>query len=310
MTYDLIVVGAGPAGMTAALYGARASKSVLLLEAEFPGGQILSSEKIENYPALPMTDGYTFAENLKGQILSLGVSVESALADRIERKANGFCVFAGETQYTSRAVILATGLRHKRLGVEGEEALIGKGISFCATCDGMFFKNRKVAVIGGGNTAVQDALFLSDICERVYLIHRRNELRAERELAQRVFERNNIEFLGKCEVREFYGESRVEGLLLKQSETKKTVRLDVDGVFEAIGQAPQNEAFREVVLLDEEGYFITDEHCATSAKGIFAAGDARRKSVRQLTTAVSDGTVAALSAAAYVDARLREERQI
>ncbi len=308
MRYDLIVVGAGPAGMTAALYGARASKSVLVFEAEFPGGQILSSEKIENYPALDSVDGYTFSETLKNQILSLGVKIASAHAERIERTEDGFLVYANGAEYSAYAVILATGLRHRKLGVPGEEALIGKGISFCATCDGMFFKNRRVAVIGGGNTAVQDALVLSGICERVYLIHRRNELRAERELAQRIFEKDNIEFLGERIVKEVYGEDRVTGLLIEHVATGEQTELLVDGAFEAIGQIPQNENFRSLVVLDNDGYFITDEHCATSAPGIFAAGDACRKSVRQLTTAVADGTVAALSAVNYVEEFQRERR--
>ncbi|MBE6589175.1 MAG: FAD-binding protein [Ruminococcaceae bacterium] len=301
MKYDLIVVGAGPAGMTAALYGARASKSVLVLEGEFPGGQILTSEKIENYPALPATDGYTFAENLKSQILSLGVTLESALVDRVEKREDGFAVFSGETEYRGRSVILATGLRHRHLGVPGEDALIGKGISFCATCDGMFFKNKRVAVVGGGNTAVQDALVLSELCEHVYLIHRRLELRAERELCERVFEKENVEFLGECVVSEIRGEGRVEALILEDLGTHEKKEVFVAGLFEAVGQIPQNEAFRDTVALDEFGYFVTDGSCATSCRGIFAAGDACSKSVRQLTTAVADGTVAALSAVAYID---------
>ena len=309
MKYDLIIVGAGPAGMTAALYGARASKRVLIFEAEFPGGQILTSEKIENYPALPSADGYTFAENLKEQMLSAGVELVSSLVLRIEPLADGFSVYTGEGEYRALAVILATGLRHRRLGVAGEDALLGKGISFCATCDGMFFKNRRVAVIGGGNTAVQDALVLSSICERVFLIHRRGELRAERELVQRLFEKGNVEFLGERTVKEFYGTARVEGLLTEHVVTKEQSVLAVDGAFEAIGQIPQNESFRSVVALDEDGYFITDADCATTTSGIFAAGDACRKSVRQLTTAVSAGTIAALSAVKYVEERQREEQR-
>ena len=309
MKYDLIIVGAGPAGMTAALYGARASKSVLVFEAEFPGGQILSSERIENYPALPTTDGYTFAENLKNQILSLGAEIKSALVERVERGGDGcFSVYAEGESYTSRAVILATGLRHRRLEVLGEEKLIGKGVSFCATCDGMFFKGKSVAVIGGGNTAVQDALVLSGICERVYLIHRRNALRAESELAQRIYEKENIEFLGEQAVKEIVGGERVEGILIEHVVSGEKRFLSVSGVFEAIGQIPRNEAFRNTVSLDGEGYFITDAEGRTTTEGIFAAGDACCKSVRQLTTAVADGTVAALSAVKYVEDSQRKER--
>ena len=301
MKYDLIVIGAGPAGMTAALYAARASKSVLLLEKEFPGGQILSSEKIENYPALPSIDGYTFAQNLHTQVLDLGVKSENAEVERIERSEDGFFVFAGGVSYFAFSVILATGLQHRRLGVLGEEKLIGKGVSFCATCDGMFFKNKRVAVVGGGNTAVQDALVLSEICERVYLIHRRDTLRAERELCARMLAKENVVFMGDCTVEEICGEGHVEAVRVLNRVTGKEETIDVSGVFEAIGQIPQSEAFRSLVETDADGYFITDSSCATSEKGVFAAGDACRKSVRQLTTAVSDGTVAALFAVAYID---------
>ncbi len=305
MKYDLIIVGAGPAGMTAALYAARASKKVLLLEKAFPGGQILSSEKIENYPALPSVDGYTFAQNLHTQVLDAGVTVENGEVDSVRRNGDGFSVHAGDTEYFSLSVILATGLQHRRLGVAGEDALIGKGVSFCATCDGMFFKNKRVAVVGGGNTAVQDALVLSDLCERVYLIHRRDALRAEGELALRVLGRENVEFMGSCTVEEICGEGHVEALRVRNLASNEETRLEVSGIFEAIGQIPQSEAFRSLLELDEDGYLMTDFACATSEQGIFAAGDACRKSVRQLTTAVADGTVAALSAVAYID-RLKE----
>jgi len=308
MRYDLIVVGAGPAGMTAALYGARAGKSVLLLEALSAGGQILDSQRIENYPALPDADGYTFAQGLYDQVIAQGVRVEYATVQGLEKRTDGIAVFAGETEYLAISVILATGLKHRRLEVEGEEALIGKGISFCATCDGMFFRGREVAVIGGGNTAVQDALVLSDVCSRVYLIHRREALRAERGLAERMMKKSNIEFLGNTVVRGIRGEQRLSSLLLFDTVTGEERELIVSGMFEAIGQIPQNGAFAASVALDEDGYFITNEAMETSMEGVFAAGDACRKRVRQLTTAVADGTVAALSAAAYVDAiRSKEE---
>ncbi len=309
MQYDLIVVGAGPAGLTAALYGARAGKSVLLLEAVAPGGQILASQKIENYPALPDTDGYTFAENLRTQVLAQGVRLEDGYVKEILQHADGFSVLAGEKSYDAIAVVLATGLKHRSLGVKGEEALIGKGISFCATCDGMFFRNREVAVLGGGNTAVQDALVLSEICTRVYLIHRRAELRAEHGLVKRMLAKDNIVFLGDTVIEEICGEGRLSSIRLRNTVTDEETELSVAGLFEAIGQIPQNEAFRSLVALDNEGYFITDTRMATSLGGIFAAGDACQKTVRQLTTAVADGTIAALSAVSYIDAfKERSER--
>lgn len=301
MRYDLIVVGAGPAGMTAALYGARAGKSVLLLESTVAGGQILNSQRIENYPALPDTDGYTFTQNLYGQMLSWGVKVEYATVDGIGKREDLIAVLSGEREFIGIAVILATGLKHRNLGVAGEDRLIGRGISFCATCDGAFFRGRDVAVLGGGNTAVQDALVLSELCSRVYLIHRRAQLRAERGLSERLREKKNIVFLENTVVKEMRGEERLSSLLLADTVSGEERELFVAGLFEAIGQIPQNEAFREVVHLDENGYFLTDETMATSLPGVFAAGDACRKNVRQLTTAVSDGTVAALSAVAYVD---------
>ena len=308
MIYDILIVGGGPAGMTAALYGARAGKNVLLIEAQACGGQILESRKIENYPALPDVDGYTFAEGLKGQILSLGVTIENGRVDKIEEQKGAFCAYVGEKGYLCRSVILATGLRHRRLGVVGEDKLVGRGVSFCATCDGMFFRRREVAVIGGGNTAVQDALLLSEFCAKVYLIHRRTTLRAERELAERLKKRENIEFIGNTVVTELRGAERLESLLLQDVSTKNERELVVAGVFEAIGQLPQNGAFASMVALDNDGYFITDEQCATTCRGIFAAGDGRQKTIRQLTTAVSDGTIAALSAVTYLET-LKEESE-
>ena len=300
MKYDIAIVGGGPAGMTAALYAARAGKNVVLFEAEALGGQILPTRKIENYPALPEVDGYTFAEGLTTQITALGVTIVSAAVTQIEKADREFHLLAGEQSVIASAVILATGLRHRRLELDGEEALIGRGVSFCATCDGMFFRKKEVAVVGGGNTAVQDALVLSEYCSRVYLIHRRSELRAEESLCKQMFARENIEFIGETIIEELQGEGSLESLTLRNVTTGAIQYLPVSALFEAIGQLPQNAVFSHLVDLDADGYFITDNNCATSCRGIFAAGDACRKSVRQLTTAVSDGTIAALSAVEYL----------
>ena len=300
MKYDIAIVGGGPAGMTAALYAARAGKSVLLFEGEMLGGQILPTRKIENYPALPDVDGYTFADGLTKQITALGVQIVYATVSGIEKNAEDFTLAAGKEEYIARAVILATGLKHRKLGLDGEDALIGCGVSFCATCDGMFFRRREVAVVGGGNTAVQDALVLAEYCSRVYLIHRRAELRAERNLAEQMREKENIEFIGETVIEELSGEGNLQSLTLRNLSTGAVEYLPVAALFEAIGQLPQNAAFANLVDLDEDGYFLTDNNCATSCPGIFAAGDACRKTVRQLTTAVSDGTVAALSAVEYL----------
>ncbi len=300
MNYDIAVVGGGPAGMTAALYAARAGKSVILFEGEALGGQILPTRKIENYPALPEVDGYTFAEGLTKQITALGVEVIYAAVTQIQKGDIDFALAAGNQSYCAAAVILATGLKHRKLGLAGEEKYIGQGISFCATCDGMFFRKREVAVVGGGNTAVQDALVLSEYCSRVYLIHRRAELRAEASLAEQMLAKENIEFIGETVIEELQGEGVLQSLTLRNVTTGAVEYLPVAALFEAIGQLPQNAAFSDLVDLDEDGYFLTNSKCATSCPGVFAAGDACRKSVRQLTTAVSDGTVAALSAVEYL----------
>lgn len=300
MKYDIAIVGGGPAGMTAALYAARAGKSVVLFEGEMLGGQILPTRKIENYPALPDVDGYTFSDGLTQQITALGVAIVYAAVAKVEKVENEFSLIAGSENYTALAVILATGLKHRKLGLDGEDALIGRGVSFCATCDGMFFRKKEVAVVGGGNTAVQDALVLSEYCSRVYLIHRRNQLRAEKNLAEQMQAKENIEFIGETVIEELEGSEQLQSLTLRNVVTGSVEYLPVSALFEAIGQLPQNAAFADLVELDEDGYFLTDNECRTSCPGIFAAGDACRKNVRQLTTAVSDGTIAALSAVEYL----------
>ena len=300
MKYDIAIVGGGPAGMTAALYAARAGKSVVLFEGELLGGQILPTRKIENYPSLPDVDGYTFADGLTKQITALGVNIVYAVVEKIDKTENLFSLVAGNQTYTALAVILATGLKHRKLGIDGEDSLIGRGISFCATCDGMFFRKKEVAVVGGGNTAVQDALVLAEYCSRVYLIHRRAELRAEKNLAEQMKTRENIEFIGETVIEEVQGEENLQSLTLRNVATGAVQYLPVSALFEAIGQLPQNAIFADLVDLDEDGYFITDSACQTSCPGIFAAGDACRKTVRQLTTAVADGTISALSAVEYL----------
>lgn len=300
MKYDIAIVGGGPAGMTAALYAARAGKSVVLFEGEMLGGQILPTRKIENYPALPDVDGYTFADGLTKQITALNTKIVYAAVTKIEKNDEGFSLLTSGEGYEAKAVILATGLKHRKLGLAGEDALIGRGVSFCATCDGMFFRRREVAVVGGGNTAVQDALVLAEYCSRVYLIHRRNELRAEKNLAEQMRAKENIEFIGETVIEELEGEEALQSLTLRNVSTGAIEYLPVAALFEAIGQLPQNAAFSDIVDLDEDGYFITDNACRTSCPGIFAAGDACSKNVRQLTTAVADGTVAALSAVEYL----------
>ena len=299
--YDIAIVGAGPAGMTAALYALRAGKTVLLLEGQAYGGQIIQSPKVENYPGAPEIGGVELAEQMMGQIRALGVEMIAESVQRIHPEDNRFRMETSAHVYAASAVILATGVGHRKLGVPGEEALIGRGVSFCATCDGMFFRRREVAVVGGGNTAVQDALVLAEICSKVYLIHRRDSFRAEAHLMERVRSSEKIEIIPDTVVTAIRGEMRLESLVLQNTKSGEERELAVAGLFEAVGTLPQNAAFADAVALDAEGYIPTDADCMTSTPGIFAAGDCRQKAVRQLTTATADGTVAALAAVEWLN---------
>ena len=299
--YDIAIVGAGPAGMTAALYAVRAGRRVLLLEGEMYGGQIVQSRLVENYPGAPNINGAELAMKMMEPLTALGVEPTYGAVERVEREADGFSILAGGQRYFARAVILATGTGHRKLGVAGEERLIGGGVSFCATCDGMLFRGREVAVIGGGNTAVQDALVLAELCSRVYLIHRRDAFRAEAQLMARMEKAENIELITDTVVTEMRGGMRLESLMLRNQKSGEERELLVSGAFLAIGSVARNESVRGLVELDEGGYVVANGECQTNVAGLFAAGDCRKKSVRQLTTAVSDGTVAALGAVAYLD---------
>ena len=301
MVYDIAIVGAGPAGMTAALYACRAGKRVLLLEGQSYGGQIVQSRKVENYPGAPNIGGAELADQMMSQLRAVGLSPTSARVTGLCPRDDHYEILTDTEQYLARAVILATGVGHRKLGVPGEEALIGRGVSFCATCDGMFFRRREVAVVGGGNTAVQDALALSELCAKVYLIHRRDAFRAEESLMERLRGAENVEIVTDTVVTEMKGDMTLKSIMLQNVKTGEVRELAVSGVFEAVGNISQNAAFADTVTLDEEGYIVTDADCATLAHGIFAAGDCCRKRVRQLTTATSDGTVAALSAVEYLE---------
>lgn len=301
MNYDLIIVGAGPAGMTAALYALRTEKNVLLLDGAGYGGQITLSDCVENYPGIANVNGYDLAEGMMAQLRALGVRLENAAVTGVEENGDGYSVLTASGSYEARAVILATGVTHRKLGVPGEEKFLGRGVSFCAVCDGGFFRKKEVAVIGGGNTAVQDALYLAEFCQKVYLIHRREGFRAEERLLEKARNNSNIEFLTDTVVQEMRGEMRLGSLILKNVKTDEERELLVSGAFEAIGSIPQNAAFGGLVPLDGDGYFAVGDDCVTPQKGIFVAGDCRAKKIRQLTTATADGTVAALAAIDYLD---------
>lgn len=307
--YDIIIAGAGPAGLTAAVYARRAGKSVLLIEKEAFGGQITLSQHVENYPFTRPMSGNELVEVLVEQVMNLGADVEvGAVVDVSENADKTVTVRTDYQEFTGRTLIIATGLKHRLPGAEGEQKFIGSGISFCAVCDGAFFKDKAVAVIGGGNTAVQDAIYLSKICSKVYLIHRRSEFRAEKHVADGLAACANIEPVLNSTVARFIGEGKLSGIVVKNRETGEERELSVSGAFIAVGFAPNNGVFAELVKLDESGFIRSGEDCKTSRPEIFAAGDCRTKSVRQLVTAGADGGVAAIAACEYIDSLRNTEK--
>ena len=299
--YDIGIIGGGTAGMTAAIYGQRAGKQTVIIEGSTFGGQITSSPNVENYPGIASVSGSEFSMNLLDQATKLGAETVMEQVTGIVDGENGVKVIhTTGKEYRCRSVILATGVTHRHLGVPNEERLTGAGVSYCATCDGMFFRGRDVAVVGGGSTALQDAEFLSDYCRKVYLIHRRDEFRGEENIVKRLDEKENVEFILSTTVRDIIGDQTVERLILNNKKTGKEYKLEVSGIFIAVGHIPQNEIFADIVRLDENGFILAAEDCVTSHPGIFAAGDCRTKEVRQLTTAAADGAVAALAACKYI----------
>ena len=312
---DVIIVGAGTAGLTAAIYALRAGKSVLVLEQGNYGGQIINTPKVENYPGIEQISGYEFASGLFRQAEKLGMEYrcERVTDIRLAGDTQDFgaidnraaisladadkIVETTEGSYTAKALIIATGAKNRPLGIEKEAEYTGRGISYCATCDGMFFRGKKVAVVGGGNTALEDAAFLSNYCEKVYLIHRRDTFRGEEKLVRELQARENVEFLLNKTVQALEGGQTLQAVLLYDKISGEESRLEINGLFVAIGQVPETEAFAKLIDLDENGYILAGEDCHTNVGGIFAAGDCRKKTVRQLTTAAADGAVAALSAA-------------
>ncbi len=299
---DIVIIGAGTAGMTAAVYAARAGKEALVLEQESFGGQILYAPAVENYPGVARISGAEFASNLTEQALSLGAQLEMEQALGVVPGQDGFTVKTDGEEIRCGSVILATGVRRRPLGVAREEELAGQGVSYCAVCDGAFYKGQEVAVVGGGNTALEDALFLSAYCSKVTLIHRRETFRAEKSLVDRAREKENIEFVLDTVVDALEGDDCLSGVRLRGADGAVSHRA-VNGLFVAVGQIPQNERFADVALLDDAGYILAGEDCKTSTPGIFAAGDCRTKRVRQLSTAAADGAVAALAACAYCEGR-------
>ncbi len=297
---DIIIIGAGTAGLSAAIYALRAGKSVLLMEQLTYGGQIINTPEVENYPGIKSISGFDFAQGLYEQAEALGAELKYEQVTGIEDgEVKKVKTSGGE--YECKAIILATGAKNRPLGLDKETEFIGSGISYCATCDGAFFKGRVVAVNGGGNTALEDALFLSNYCKKVYLIHRRDEFRGEAKQVDKLKERENIEFVLNSTITELLGEDELKGVRVHDKVSGEDKDIELDGLFIAIGQMPENAAFAPLVELDKGGYIVAGEDCRTNVDGIYAAGDCRTKTVRQLTTAAADGAIAALAACAYID---------
>jgi thioredoxin reductase (NADPH) len=298
--YDIIIVGAGTAGLSAAIYGVRAGKSVLVLEASAYGGQIINTPEIENYPGIKHISGYEFATNLYEQAKELGAEILFEKVIGIRSDNDTKIVITESQEYECKSIILATGAKNKPLGLKQENELIGAGISYCATCDGAFYRGKDVAVIGGGNTALEDANFLSAYCNKVYIIHRRDKFRGEEKILNTLKKKHNVEFLLNSQVKELLSDGSLTGIMLQEKNTDNQRRLDIKGLFIAIGQIPENLMFSEHVELDQGGYIVGKEDCKTKEDGIFVAGDCRTKTVRQLATAASDGAIAALAACEYI----------
>lgn len=302
MVYDVAVIGAGPAGLTAALYAARARLSTVVVEKMFPGGQAALTDIIENYPGFTEgISGIQLADAMKRQAERFGAEFTNGDVERIEKNDDLFTVFLKGESIKAKTVILAAGAQPRKLGVKGEKEFTGRGISYCATCDGAFYKDKPIAVVGGGDTAIQEALYLTRFASEIYVIHRRDQLRATKVLQERAFKNEKIKFVWDSVVKEIKGEGTVDEVVVENVKTGKLDSLQVDGIFIAIGHIPNTDFVKDLVQLNEQGYVITDAYMATNVPGIFAAGDMRQKDLRQVVTAVSDGAIAAVEAGKYLE---------
>ena len=299
--YDIIVVGAGPAGLTAAIYALRADKSVLILEKSTFGGQITYSPQIENYPGFIQMSGNEFADKLIDQVVTQGADIEMEEVTDIIDNGQTKTVVTNIGSHEAKAVIIAVGVKHRQTGLPNENNLVGNGISYCAVCDGAFFRGKTVAVLGGGNSALQEAVLLSDLCSKVYVVQNLDFLTGEAKLSAKISSKDNIEVILGTVIDSINGQSQLESLTLRKESDGSLRNIEVDGLFVAIGLVPDNDKFGNVAKLNEYGYFDSDESCITTTQGIFVAGDCRNKSIRQITTATADGAVAALAACRYID---------
>lgn len=301
--YDIIIIGSGPAGLSAAIYAQRARLDTIVIEKNgISGGQVLNTWEVDNYPGFPGVTGFELSRQFREHANKLGARVVQDEVVQVELSGNVKKVVCEEETYEARCVILASGAHHRTLEVPGEEELRGAGVSYCATCDGAFFRGRTVAVVGGGDAALEDAIFLARMCEKVYIVHRRDKLRGAKRLQERVQALENVEFVWNSETAAVEGNGQVEALRLRQTKTGEERRLDVDGVFIAVGIAPESELYAGQLELDEQGYIRADESGQTSVPGVFAAGDVRTKALRQILTAASDGANCVASAERYLQA--------
>ncbi|MEY8427102.1 thioredoxin-disulfide reductase [Lachnospiraceae bacterium 46-15] len=299
--YDLLIIGSGPAGLAAAIYAQRAKLSTVVLEKEYiSGGQVVNTYEVDNYPGLPGINGYELGVKFREHADQLGAEFITAEVEKIIIEETVKKVVSSAGEHRAKALILAMGAAHRELGVKGEKELTGMGVSYCATCDGAFFRGRRVAVVGGGDVAVEDAIFLARGCEKVFLVHRRDELRAAKSLQERLFACGNVEIIWDTVVTEISGEDHVESIRLENLKTGEKRSLDMDGVFVAVGVLPNSQIIREQVEVDENGYILAGEDCASSVKGVFAAGDIRKKPLRQIVTAVADGANAVTAVQEYL----------
>jgi thioredoxin reductase (NADPH) len=300
--YDLLIVGGGPAGLTAGIYATRGGLRTVLIEKLAPGGQAASTFMIENYPGFPEgIPGPELSQAMENQAKRFGLEIITGEIEKLTSRAHLWEITQGGHRLTCKAVIVATGVNPVKLGIPGEEALTGRGVSYCATCDGPFFRGQDIAVVGGGDSAVDEALYLTRFARQVHLIHRRDALRAEKIIQDRALRNEKIKILWDTVVTKVLGETGVEGMELRNVKTREMQTLKVSGVFFYVGLKPNAEFLRGIVKMDPHGYVITDDHMATSARGIFAAGDVRQKLLRQVTTAVGDGATAAFAAERYIE---------
>lgn len=301
--YDIIIIGSGPAGLSAAIYAQRACLDTIVIEKNgISGGQVLNTWEVDNYPGFPGVTGFELSRQFREHANKLGARVVQDEVVQVELSGNVKKVVCEEETYEARCVILASGAHHRTLEVPGEKEFRGAGVSYCATCDGAFFRGRTVAVVGGGDAALEDAIFLARMCEKVYIVHRRDKLRGAKRLQERLQALENVEFVWNSETAAIEGNGQVEALRLRQTKTGEEKRLDVDGVFIAVGIAPESELYAGQLELDEQGYIRADESGQTSVPGVFAAGDVRTKALRQILTAASDGANCVASAERYLQA--------